>query len=75
MMSKKFMKILCIVLAALMVLSVVAVVFSTFAVGGSAQTGENDLPKAVFIAIGAVAVVAVVVCLVLPKFKKKDKEK
>lgn len=75
MMSKKFIKILCIILAALMILSCVAVVFSTFAVGGSAvPTGDNDMDVVVPIAIAVVAFVAIVACIILQKIRKKDKE-
>lgn len=79
MMSRKFVKIMCIILAALMALSGIAVLFTTFAIDENAfaltpVTGESNLDTIIPIAILVVAVVAVVVCLVLPKMKNKGKE-
>lgn len=75
MMPKKMIRIISIVLAGLMILSAVAVLINVFAVDDSAvlcavPTGDNDLDYIVPIALIAVAAVAVVLCLVLPKIKK-----
>ena len=75
MMSRKFIKILCIVLAILMALSGIAVIFSTFAVdGGTVRTGDNDFDTIIPIAVAIVAVVAVIICVLIPKLKKKDSD-
>lgn len=76
MMPKKMIRVISIILAGLMVLSVVAVLVNVFAVDSSAvaaavPTGDNDLDYIVPIALIGVAAVAVVLCLVLPKIKKK----
>lgn len=77
MMSKKMIKIICIVMAALMVLSVGAVCLQVFALEGGAGmsyapvTGDNDGDYIIPVAIAVVAVLAVGICLVLPKLKKK----
>ena len=75
MMPKKMIRIISIILAGLMVLSVVAVLVNVIAVDKNAYlsvvpTGDNDLDYIVPIALIAVAAIAVVVCLVLPKIKK-----
>ena len=75
MMPKKMIRSISIILAGLMVLSVVAVLVNVIAVDENAYlsvfpTGDNDLDYIVPIALIAVAAIAVVVCLVLPKIKK-----
>ena len=75
MMPKKMIRIISIILAGLMVLSVVAVLVNVIAVDENdylsvVPTGDNDLDYIVPIALIAVAAIAVVVCLVLPKIKK-----
>ncbi len=78
MMNKKMIKIICIVLAALMALSCLAVLTQVFAVGAAAPipvTGDNDARYVVPIVIAALAVLIVVICLVIPKLKKKDGDK
>lgn len=75
MMPKKMIRIISIILAGLMVLSVVAVLVNVIAVDENVYlsvvpTGDNDLDYIVPIALIAVAAIAVVVCLVLPKIKK-----
>ena len=75
-MSKKMIKIICIIMAALMVLSVFAVCIQVFALeGGTAAyvpaTGDNDGDYIIPAAIAVIAVLAVGICLVLPKLKKK----
>ncbi len=77
MLPKKMVKIICIVLAALMLLSGVAVLVQVFAsdaatVTAAPSTGDNDLDTIVPIALIAAAVLAIVACLVLPKLKKKN---
>jgi len=76
MMSKKTIKVICIIMAALMVLSVFAVCLQVFALedGGWTYvpvTGDNDGDYIIPITIAVVAVLAVGICLVLPKLKKK----
>lgn len=76
MMSKKMIKIICIVMAALMVLSVFAVCLQVFAMDVDVMqyvpvTGDNDGDYIIPITIAVVAILAVGICLVLPKLKKK----
>ncbi len=76
MMSKKMIKIICIIMAALMVLSVFAVCLQVFALEGGVMTyvpvtGDNDGDYIIPATIAVVAVLAVGICLVLPKLKKK----
>ncbi len=78
MMPKKVIKIIAIVLAALMLMSVIAVFLQVIAVDATALlsppiTGDNDLDYIIPIAVLAIAVIAVVACLVMPKLKKNDK--
>lgn len=74
MMSKKFIKIMCIVLAALMALSAVAVLTQVFAVSPAVNpnTGVDDI-NPIYLAVGAaLCFVIIVLCIVLPKVKKKE---
>ena len=76
MMSKKMIKIICIVMAALMVLSVFAVCLQVFAMDADVMqyvpvTGDNDGDYIIPITIAVLAILAVGICLVLPKLKKK----
>lgn len=71
MMSKKFIKIMCIFLAALMVLSGIAVLFQTFAVGAVPNTGVEDIRPAHLVIGMVLCLLIIVVCIVLPKLKKK----
>lgn len=76
MMSKKMIKIICIIMAALMALSVFAVCLQVFALEGGEWsyvpvTGDNDGDYIIPVTIAVVAVLAVGICLVLPKLKKK----
>ena len=71
-------KVICLVLAALMILSGVAVLIQVFAADAAAisatvtpNTGENDMDTIVPIALIAAAVLAIAACLILPKIKKK----
>ncbi len=77
MMSKTMIKIICIIMAVLMVLSVGAVVLQVFAVDEGAVlnyaapvTGDSGSDYLVPAGIAVAAVLAVVLCLVLPKMKK-----
>lgn len=74
MMNKKMIKVICIILAALMALSGLAVLTQVFAMEANVVpvTGDDDMRFIVPIVIVAVAVIAVAACLVLPKLKKKD---
>lgn len=78
MFPKKMVKIICLILAALMILSGVAVLIQVFASDAAVittttvpKTGENDLDTIVPIALIAAAVMAIAACLILPKIKKK----
>ncbi len=77
MMSKKMVKVICIIMAALMILSVGAVVLQVFAAdemlvaANIPATGDNDADYIIPAVIGVAAVFALVVCIVLPKLKKK----
>lgn len=72
MMNKKMIKVICIILAALMALSGLAVLTQVFAMEANVVpvTGDDDMRFIVPIVIVAVAVIAVAACLVLPKIKK-----
>lgn len=79
MMSKGMIKVICIIMAVLMVLSVGAVVLQVFAADEGAvmtfvnpATGDNGSDYYVPAGIAVAAILAVVLCLVLPKLKKKD---
>lgn len=80
MFSKKFIRILSIILAGLMILSACAVLVQVFAadvktpVQAAVNTGDNDLDYIVPAVLIAVAVLVVVICLVLPKIRKKEEE-
>lgn len=77
MMPKKMIKIICLVMAALMILSVFAVVLQVFAIDADVMvlstpvTGDNDGDYLIPAGIGILALLAVGVCIVLPKLKKK----
>ncbi len=78
MMPKSVIKVICIIMAALMILSVGAVVLQVIAVDSAAfpalampATGDNDADYLIPAGIGVLAILAVGICLVLPKLKKK----
>lgn len=77
MMPKGMIKVICIIMAALMLLSVVAVVLQVVAADASLMplampaTGDNDADYLIPAGIGLLAVLAVGVCVALPKMKKK----
>ena len=76
MMSKKMIKIICIIMAALMVLSVFAVCLQVFALEGGAMTyvpatGDNDGDYLIPAGIAVAGILAIGICVVLPKLKKK----
>lgn len=81
MMNRKMVKIICIVMAALMLLSACAVLLQVFAVDEVAQTTEITVPDTgdglsdyiVPAGIAVAALLAVILCLVAPKLKKKEK--
>lgn len=76
MMSKTMIKIICIIMAALMVLSVGAVALQIFAVdeayvpAETPVTGDSAADYIIPAGIAVAAALAVIVCLVLPKIKK-----
>ena len=79
MMSKKAIKIICIIMAALMLLSVVTAAMQVFAVDEAyyetyvnPATGDSDSDYLVPAGIAVAAILAVVICVVLPKIKNKE---
>ena len=63
-------RIVAIVLAALLVLSIGAVLFNTWALDGVPMTGDSQTSKTpIYILVGAVALIAV--CVAVPMIKKK----
>ncbi len=79
MMPKKMIKVICFIMAALMLLSVGAVVLQVIAADEMAiaayaapATGENFTDVAIPAGIIILAVVAIVICVVLPKMKKSE---
>ncbi|MBQ8502943.1 MAG: hypothetical protein IJ491_01555 [Clostridia bacterium] len=78
MMSKTMIKIICIIMAALMLLSACAVLVQVFAADEGVMTyvgpatGDSGSDYYVPAGIAVAAVLAVVLCLVLPKLKKKE---
>ena len=76
MMNKKAVKVICIILAALMGLSCIAVLTQVFAaenvLPAPPKMGDNEMRYILPIAIIVLAVIIIVVCVVLPKLKKKD---
>jgi hypothetical protein len=76
MMPKGMIKIICIIMAALMILSVGAVVLQVFAVDAPAvlmtpATGDNDGDYLIPAGLAVAALLAIGICVVLPKLKKK----
>ena len=77
MMPKGMIKAICIVMAALMILSVVAVVLQVVAVDEAfaplmvPATGDNDSDYLIPAGLGVAALLAIALCGVLPKLKKK----
>ncbi len=78
MMPKSVIKVICIIMAALMILSVGAVILQVIAVDSAdfallamPATGDNDGDYLIPAGIGVLAILAVGICLVLPKLKKK----
>ncbi len=80
MMPKSMIKGICIFLAALMVLSVGAVIFQVVAAEPVAMayiapvTGDNDADYIIPVGIGLFAILAIGICVFLPKIKKKEDE-
>ena len=79
MLSKKAIKIISIVLAAIMALSVLAVLVQVIAIDESSRplpvTGESYLPYIIAGCVLAAAVIAIVCVLVIPKIRKKKNSK
>ncbi len=76
MMSKKMIKLICIVLAGIMILSSVAVLTQVFAVGETIPvTGDNEMRIILPVVIVVLALLAVIICLIMPKLRKKDETK
>ena len=78
MMPKSMIKGICIFLAALMVLSVGAVIFQVIAAEpgivayATPVTGDNDADYIIPVGLGLLAVLAVGICIFLPKMRKKE---
>ena len=77
MMPKGMIKAICIVMAALMILSVVAVVLQVIAVDENfvplavPATGDNDSDYLIPAGLAVAALLAIGICVALPKLKKK----
>ncbi len=76
MMPKGMIKVICIIMAALMILSVGAVVLQVFAVDApvalmTPATGDNDGDYLIPAGLAVAALLAIGICVVLPKLKKK----
>lgn len=76
MMPKSMIKVICVIMAALMLLSVVAVLVQVIAVDEAAllampATGDNDSDYLIPAGLGVAALLAIGICVVLPKLKKK----
>ncbi len=80
MMPKPMIKGICIFLAALMVLSVGAIIFQVIAAEPAVVayvtpvTGDNDADYIIPIGLGLLAVLAIGICVFLPKMRKKEDE-
>lgn len=80
MMPKPVIKGICIFLAALMVLSVGAIIFQVIAAEPNAVaymapvTGDNDADYIIPVGLGLLAVLAIGICVFLPKMRKKEDE-
>ena len=79
MLSKKAIKIISIVLAAIMALSVLAIILQVFGINESytalPATGESNLVYIIVGCVLAAAVIAIVCVIVIPKIKKKKNDK
>lgn len=79
MLSKKAIRIIAIVLAALMALSVFAVIFQIVGVDETIRpaaipaTGESNLPYIIPAIVIGVAVIAILCAVLIPKIKAKKK--
>lgn len=82
MMSRKMVKVLCVIMAALMLLSVGAVLLQVFAVDATVMplnavvpdTGDSAADYILPAGLAVAAVLAIVICVALPKMKKDDGE-
>lgn len=76
MMSKKFIKGMCIFLAGLMILSAIAVLFQVFAAGTYVpDTGVDEISTPLLVVGIVLCLLIIVMCIALPKMKKKDNKK
>ncbi len=80
MMPKPVIRGICIFLAVLMVLSVGAIIFQVIAAEpgivayAAPVTGDNDADYIIPVGLGLLAVLAVGICVFLPKIRKKEEE-
>lgn len=81
MMSKKMIKVICIIMAVLMALGTCAALVSVFAVDEAyyetyvnPKTGDNDGDYLVPAGIAVAAILAIIVCVALPKMRRKDSD-
>lgn len=80
MMSKNMVKIICIIMAALMLLSACAVLLQVVAVDAEAEVASAIIPETgdglsdyvLPAGIAGAALLAVIICLVLPKIRKNE---
>ena len=83
MMSRKMVKVLCIIMAGLMLLSAGAVLLQVFALDASAlplnaavpDTGDSAADYIIPAGLAVAAVLAIVICAALPKMKKEEEKK
>lgn len=82
MMNRKMVKIICIVMAGLMILSACAVLLQVFATGEkevvastvTPETGDGLSDYVIPAGVAVLAVLGIVISVVLPKLKKKPEE-
>ena len=81
MFSKKAIRIICIIMAVLMALSACVALVSVFAVDEAyyetyvnPSTGDNDGDYLIPAGIAVAALLVIVICVVLPKIRKKDSD-
>ena len=79
MMNKKAIRIIAVVLAVIMALSVLAIILQVFGINESytalPATGESNLVYIIVGCVLAAAVIAIVCVIVIPKIKKKKNDK
>ena len=78
-MNKKAIRIIAVVLAVIMALSVLAIILQVFGIDESytalPATGESNLVYIIVGCVLAAAVIAIICVIVIPKIKKKKNDK